>query len=148
MAGGGGGGRADQALTMDPRGVKRSRPRRPRAQATRRGAGARRDGDGRPSRAAEWMKVRRTGGDARPTPQNQRDFPPAIGWTILRGRCIARCVFFPCRSPTDSRIRAKTIYAVSRNQFRHELDGVHFEIQATDPDDMDLEVLRGRANRT
>lgn len=57
-------------------------------------------------------------------------------------------VFFPCRSPSDSRIRAKTIYAVSRNQFRHELDGVHFEIQATDPDDMDLEVLRGRANRT
>lgn len=57
-------------------------------------------------------------------------------------------VSFLCRSPSDSRIRAKTIYAVSRNQFRHELDGVHFEIQATDPDDMDLEVLRGRANRT
>ena len=57
-------------------------------------------------------------------------------------------VFFPCRSPSDSRIRAKTIYAVSRNQFRHELDGVHFEIQATDPDDVDLEVLRGRATRT
>jgi cofilin len=55
---------------------------------------------------------------------------------------------FLFRSPDDSRIRAKTIYAVSRNQFRHELDGVHFEIQATDPDDMDLEVLRGRANRT
>jgi hypothetical protein len=57
-------------------------------------------------------------------------------------------VSFLCRSPSDSRIRAKTIYAVSRNQFRHELDGVHFEIQATDPDDMNLEVLRGRANRT
>ena len=61
---------------------------------------------------------------------------------------IITSVFFPCRSPSDSRIRAKTIYAVSRNQFRHELDGVHFEIQATDPDDVDLEVLRGRATRT
>jgi hypothetical protein len=57
-------------------------------------------------------------------------------------------VLFLFRSPDDSRIRSKTIYAVSRNQFRHELDGVHFEIQATDPDDMDLDVLRGRANRT
>ncbi|GJN13272.1 hypothetical protein PR202_ga31625 [Eleusine coracana subsp. coracana] len=57
------------------------------------------------------------------------------------------CVSVLRLSPSDSRIRAKTIYAVSRNQFRHELDGVHFEIQATDPDDMDFEVLRGRANR-
>ncbi|KXG39048.1 hypothetical protein SORBI_3001G322400 [Sorghum bicolor] len=62
--------------------------------------------------------------------------------------CRKSKIFFISWSPSDSRIRAKTIYAVSRNQFRHELDGVHFEIQATDPDDMDLEVLRGRANRT
>ncbi|XP_062200567.1 actin-depolymerizing factor 10-like [Phragmites australis] len=62
--------------------------------------------------------------------------------------CRKSKIFFISWSPSDSRIRAKIIYAVSRNQFRHELDGVHFEIQATDPDDMDLEVLRGRANRT
>nr|CAB3495476.1 unnamed protein product [Digitaria exilis] len=62
--------------------------------------------------------------------------------------CRKSKIFFISWSPSDSRIRAKTIYAVSRNQFRHELDGVHFEIQATDPDDVDLEVLRGRANRT
>ncbi|XP_008680099.2 actin-depolymerizing factor isoform X1 [Zea mays] len=62
--------------------------------------------------------------------------------------CRKSKIFFISWSPSDSRIRAKTIYAVSRNQFRHELDGVHFEIQATDPDDMNLEVLRGRANRT
>ncbi|EMS65284.1 Actin-depolymerizing factor 10 [Triticum urartu] len=56
--------------------------------------------------------------------------------------CRKSKIFFISWSPDDCRIRAKTIYAVSRNQFRHELDGVHFEIQATDPDDMDLEVLR------
>uniref|UniRef100_J3N469 ADF-H domain-containing protein n=1 Tax=Oryza brachyantha TaxID=4533 RepID=J3N469_ORYBR len=62
--------------------------------------------------------------------------------------CRKSKIFFISWSPSVSGIRAKTIYAVSRNQFRHELDGVHFEIQATDPDDMDLDVLRGRANRT
>uniref|UniRef100_A0A0E0Q6V5 ADF-H domain-containing protein n=1 Tax=Oryza rufipogon TaxID=4529 RepID=A0A0E0Q6V5_ORYRU len=62
--------------------------------------------------------------------------------------CRKSKIFFISWSPSLSCIRAKTIYAVSRNHFRHELDGVHFEIQATDPDDMDLEVLRGRANRT
>ncbi|KAG8092317.1 hypothetical protein GUJ93_ZPchr0012g20637 [Zizania palustris] len=62
--------------------------------------------------------------------------------------CRKSKIFFISWSPSVSSIRAKTIYALSRNQFRHELDGVHFEIQATDPDDMDLEVLRDRANRT
>ncbi|KAI3501258.1 hypothetical protein L1887_29122 [Cichorium endivia] len=37
-----------------------------------------------------------------------------------------------CRSPTTSRNRAKMLYATSKDRLRHELDGVHYEIQATD----------------
>lgn len=50
------------------------------------------------------------------------------------------------RSPDISRIRAKMLYATTKERFRRELDGVHYEIQATDPTEMDLEVLRERAH--
>ncbi|EXC01786.1 Actin-depolymerizing factor [Morus notabilis] len=50
------------------------------------------------------------------------------------------------RSPSVSRIRAKMLYATSKDKFRRELDGIHYEIQATDPTEMDLEVLRDRAH--
>lgn len=50
------------------------------------------------------------------------------------------------RSPSTSRIRAKMLYATTKDRFRRELDGVHYEIQATDPTEMDLEVLRDRAH--
>ncbi|KAK9206527.1 hypothetical protein WN943_016805 [Citrus x changshan-huyou] len=49
-------------------------------------------------------------------------------------------------SPSTSRIRAKMLYATSKDRFRRELDGIHYEIQATDPTEMDLEELRNRAN--
>lgn len=51
-----------------------------------------------------------------------------------------------CRSPSTSRIRAKMLYATSKDRFRRELQGIHYEIQATDPTEVDLEVLRERAN--
>ncbi|KAL8091406.1 hypothetical protein AgCh_033861 [Apium graveolens] len=50
------------------------------------------------------------------------------------------------RSPATSRIRSKMLYATSKERFRREMDGVHYEIQATDPLEMDLEVLKDRAN--
>lgn len=40
------------------------------------------------------------------------------------------------------------LYATSKDNFRHELDGIHYEIQATDPAEMDLEVIRDRAQWT
>lgn len=48
------------------------------------------------------------------------------------------------RSPASSRIRAKMLYATSKDRLRHELDGVHYEIQATDPTEMELDVLKER----
>lgn len=51
-----------------------------------------------------------------------------------------------CRSPSVSRIRAKMLYATSKDRFRRELEGIHYEIQATDPTEMELEVLQERAH--
>jgi len=50
------------------------------------------------------------------------------------------------RSPSTSRIRAKMLYSTSKDRIKHELDGFHYEIQATDPSEVDIEVLRERAH--
>lgn len=50
------------------------------------------------------------------------------------------------RSPDTSRVKAKMLYASSKDRFRRELDGVHYEVQATDPTEMDIEVIKERAN--
>lgn len=55
-------------------------------------------------------------------------------------------LMFPFRSPSVSRIRSKMLYATSKDRFRRALEGIHYEIQATDPTEMDLEVLRERAH--
>ncbi|XP_022146448.1 actin-depolymerizing factor-like isoform X2 [Momordica charantia] len=42
-------------------------------------------------------------------------------------------IFFISWSPSVSRIRSKMLYATSKDRFRRELEGIHYEIQATDP---------------
>lgn len=51
-----------------------------------------------------------------------------------------------CRAPSTSCVRAKMLYATSKENFKDELDGVHYEIQATDPSEVDFEVLKERAH--
>jgi len=53
--------------------------------------------------------------------------------------------FLPCRSPAKSRIRAKMLYATSKQGLRRVLDGVHYEVQATDPTEMGFDVITERA---
>ncbi|XP_034695382.1 actin-depolymerizing factor-like [Vitis riparia] len=65
---------------------------------------------------------------------------------VTSENCQKSKIFFIAWSPDSSRIRAKMLYATSKERFRRELDGVHYEIQATDPTEMDLEVLRERAH--
>ncbi|KAJ7977248.1 Actin-depolymerizing factor [Quillaja saponaria] len=65
---------------------------------------------------------------------------------VTSENCQKSKIFFIAWSPSTSRIRAKMLYATSKDRFKHELDGVHYEIQATDPSEMDLEVLRDRAH--
>ena len=65
---------------------------------------------------------------------------------VTSENCQKSKIFFIAWSPSVSRIRAKMLYATSKQRFRRELEGVHYEIQATDPSEMDLEVIQERAN--
>ncbi|XXG44699.1 hypothetical protein AAC387_Pa01g4430 [Persea americana] len=65
---------------------------------------------------------------------------------VTSENCQKSKIFFIAWSPAISRIRAKMLYATSKERFRRALDGVHYEIQATDPTEMELDVLRDRAN--
>lgn len=49
------------------------------------------------------------------------------------------------RSPTASRIRAKMLYATSKEGIRRVLDGIHYDMQATDPTEMGMDVIKDRA---
>lgn len=49
------------------------------------------------------------------------------------------------RAPSASRIRAKMLYATSKDGLRRVLDGIHYELQATDPTEMGFEIIRDRA---
>lgn len=53
-------------------------------------------------------------------------------------------IFFIAWSPDVSRVRTKMLYASSKDRFKRELD-VHYEIQATDPTEVDIEKLRERS---
>nr|ACG25211.1 actin-depolymerizing factor 5 [Zea mays] len=59
--------------------------------------------------------------------------------------CQKSKIFFIAWSPAASRIRAKILYATSKQGLRRLLDGVHYEVQATDPSEMGFDVIRGRA---
>ncbi|TXG70908.1 hypothetical protein EZV62_005843 [Acer yangbiense] len=50
-----------------------------------------------------------------------------------------------CRSPDSSRVRMKMVYASSKDRFKRELDGIQFELQATDPSEMSIEIVKARA---
>ncbi|KAK6929782.1 Actin-depolymerizing factor homology domain [Dillenia turbinata] len=65
---------------------------------------------------------------------------------VTSENCQKSKIFFIAWSPAISRIRAKMLYATSKDRFRRELEGIHYEIQATDPTEMDLEVLRDRTH--
>ncbi|KAG0563329.1 hypothetical protein KC19_8G022300 [Ceratodon purpureus] len=54
-------------------------------------------------------------------------------------------IFFIAWSPDIARVRAKMIYASSKDMLKQELNGIHYEIQATDPTELDLEVIKERA---
>ncbi|KAM7462543.1 hypothetical protein LguiA_030664 [Lonicera macranthoides] len=65
---------------------------------------------------------------------------------VTAENCQKSKIFFVSWSPSVSRIRAKMLYATSKDRFRRELQGIHYEIQATDPTEMDLEIIKERAH--
>ncbi|KAI3449768.1 hypothetical protein Pfo_006433 [Paulownia fortunei] len=64
---------------------------------------------------------------------------------VTSDNCRKSKIFFIAWAPAISQIRAKMLYATSKDRFKRELDGVHCDIQATEPTEMDLEVIRDRA---
>lgn len=58
-------------------------------------------------------------------------------WGIFLGKIF--------RSPTASRIREKILYATSKDGLRRALDGISYELQATDPTEMGFDVIQDRA---
>lgn len=67
-------------------------------------------------------------------------------WFALNQIVNENCEFWVLnRSPTASRIRAKMLYATSKDGLRRVLDGIHYEVQATDPTEMGFDVIKDRA---
>lgn len=67
------------------------------------------------------------------------NFAPTI-W-VIRNSPVS-CL---CRAPDTSRVRSKMLYASSKDRFKRELDGIQVELQATDPSEMSLDIVKARA---
>ncbi|XP_048231712.1 actin-depolymerizing factor 1 isoform X2 [Ricinus communis] len=60
--------------------------------------------------------------------------------------CQKSRIVFIAWSPDTAKVRNKMIYASSKDRFKRELDGIQVELQATDPTEMGLDVIRSRSN--
>ncbi|CAA3024717.1 actin-depolymerizing factor 2 [Olea europaea subsp. europaea] len=65
---------------------------------------------------------------------------------VTEENCQKSRIFFIAWSPDTARVRCKMIYASSKDRFKRELDGIQVELQATDPTEMDLDVIKSRAS--
>ncbi|KAL5994339.1 hypothetical protein ACLOJK_024388 [Asimina triloba] len=59
--------------------------------------------------------------------------------------CQKSKIFFIAWSPDTSKVRSKMLYASSKDRFKRELDGIQVELQATDPSEMSIDIIKGRA---
>ncbi|XP_028806206.1 actin-depolymerizing factor 7-like [Neltuma alba] len=59
--------------------------------------------------------------------------------------CQKSKIFFIAWSPDTSKVRQKMVYASSKDRFKRELDGIQVELQATDPSEMSLDIVKARA---
>ncbi|KAK3001494.1 hypothetical protein RJ639_020487 [Escallonia herrerae] len=64
---------------------------------------------------------------------------------VTEENCQKSRIFFIAWSPDTARVRSKMIYASSKDRFKRELDGIQVELQATDPTEMGLDVIKSRA---
>eukprot|EP00252_Welwitschia_mirabilis_P019643 TRINITY_DN4605_c0_g2_i1.p2 TRINITY_DN4605_c0_g2~~TRINITY_DN4605_c0_g2_i1.p2 ORF type:complete len:144 (+),score=17.09 TRINITY_DN4605_c0_g2_i1:149-580(+) len=65
---------------------------------------------------------------------------------VTNENCQKSKIFFIAWSPAISKIRAKMLYATTKDRLKRELNGIHYEVQATDAAEIDIDVLRDRAN--
>ncbi|CAA6673503.1 unnamed protein product [Spirodela intermedia] len=59
--------------------------------------------------------------------------------------CPKSKIFFIAWAPPASRIRERMLYATSKEGLRRVLEGVHYDMQATDPAEMGIDVIKDRA---
>ncbi|OMP00449.1 Actin-binding, cofilin/tropomyosin type [Corchorus olitorius] len=59
--------------------------------------------------------------------------------------CQKTKIFFFAWAPDTARVRSKMLYASSKDKFKRQLDGIQVELQATDPSEMSLDIVKGRA---
>ncbi|PKI52058.1 hypothetical protein CRG98_027474 [Punica granatum] len=64
---------------------------------------------------------------------------------ITDENCQKSKIFFIAWSPDTSKVRSKMVYASSKDRFKRELEGIQVELQATDPSEMSLDIIKGRA---
>ncbi|KAI3508604.1 hypothetical protein L1887_23613 [Cichorium endivia] len=65
---------------------------------------------------------------------------------VTAENCQKSRIFFIAWSPDTARVRSKMIYASSKDRFKRELDGIQIELQATDPTEVGLDIIKSRAN--
>ncbi|XP_054788966.1 actin-depolymerizing factor 7-like [Prosopis cineraria] len=59
--------------------------------------------------------------------------------------CQKSKIFFIAWAPDASKVRQKMVYASSKDRFKRELYGIQVELQATDPSEMSLDIVKARA---
>ncbi|XP_061337259.1 actin-depolymerizing factor 7-like isoform X1 [Gastrolobium bilobum] len=64
---------------------------------------------------------------------------------ITDENCQKSKIFFVAWSPDTSKVRMKMVYASSKDRFKRELEGIQVELQATDPSEMSLDIVKARA---
>ncbi|KAL0331252.1 UNVERIFIED_CONTAM: Actin-depolymerizing factor 1 [Sesamum angustifolium] len=64
---------------------------------------------------------------------------------ITDENCQKSKIFFIAWSPDTSRVRSKMVYASSKDGFKRELDGTQVELQATEPSEMSIDIVKSRA---
>ncbi|KAI7755828.1 hypothetical protein M8C21_032501, partial [Ambrosia artemisiifolia] len=64
---------------------------------------------------------------------------------ITDENCQKSKIFFIAWAPDTSKVRAKMVYASSKDRFKRELDGIQVELQATDPSEMSFDIVKSRA---
>ncbi|KAL4352158.1 hypothetical protein GQ457_06G032110 [Hibiscus cannabinus] len=64
---------------------------------------------------------------------------------ITPENCQKSKIFFVAWAPDGARVRSKMLYASSKDKFKRQLDGIQSELQATDPSEMTLDIIKSRA---
>lgn len=73
------------------------------------------------------------------------DDEPISVFILTPDLCDEPVQFF-FRSPESATVRMKMVYASSKDRFKRELDGIQYELQATDASEMSFDIIKSRAN--